>query len=416
MLFFSFKLLKFILSNFNLSFFRPSSISYGGVHKSLNDLPKIMLATTNAKSDADGKQQQAGKNNNKISNGDDSHKISPVKLNGVVNSNHNNNVTTSHKPPPMLTPTDSQDPQFTRPPILAQVGPAFGENIEGLRSIDSVSSQDTTIHKDVDNSNNNQSSTLSRGMPEIKVRPEEATEFVRNNTVRRSESSRIKSSNTFPTTTSLSNSSSLDRQHQHQVLLSNSPKIKLSLKYSTRTMMLSVVAHRTRNLQESPHTSLPSPYVKTYLIEMMGISNRRVDQSKRKSKIIRNTVNPVFEEALEYFMPPHEIRSRRIELSVCSDNGVFGRNLVLGRCLLSLARIHTDIFANSSAKERLEGSAETTLTGWHTLSPAGLEYDLDASGNNGLVVRSPSSSSTAPGSTLLSRKTRKMSESRGSLN
>ena len=375
-----------------------------------------------------------------FNNNDKSTLDGPSTGNGInINGNHNNNVT-SHKPPAFLIPPGQGDLN-KKPPILSQTGPAFGEAIEGLRSIDSVSSQDTSIHRESEitsisynNNNNNNvhnyepaSQPLPRGMPEIKVRPQDATEFVRNHSVRRAESSRLmKPSNTFPSATSpsplahsatLPNSSSLGQQHSPP--LSNSPKIKLSLKYSTRTLMLSVIAHRTRNLQESPHTSLPSPYVKTYLIENFGTSNRRVDHSKRKSKIIRNTVNPVFEEALEYFMPPRDIRLRRIELSVCSDNGVFGRNIVLGRCLINLAKIHSVIIDKSKDPNREDAVAETTVTDWHSLSPAELEYDLDGSSsvaNGNGVARSPSTSSTAPGSTMLTRKTRKLSGSRGSLN
>ena len=190
------------------------------------------------------------------------------------------------------------------------------------------------------------------------------------------------------------------------------PKIQLSIKYSTRTFTLSLVGHRAKHLHETPHTALPSPYVKTYLIENTGVGkNMRIANSKRKTKVQKQTVNPVFEETLEYLLRPQEIRSRRGELSVCTDRGMLGRNVALGRCLLCLNRIHNAVFERSGP----EGPpAETTFTDWYELFPA-LDIDLDSSSVS--VPKSPSNSSTAPGSSLLGRKSsgKKMTGSRFSL-
>ena len=112
----------------------------------------------------------------------------------------------------------------------------------------------------------------------------------------------------------------------------NDPKVQLSLKYSLRTMTLTVVVHRARNLQETPHSLLPNPYVKFYLLESIGVShNIRRANSKRKTKIKKNSVNPLFEETLIYYLMPDEMRSSRLEVILGSDHGILGRNEVLGK-------------------------------------------------------------------------------------
>ena len=105
-------------------------------------------------------------------------------------------------------------------------------------------------------------------------------------------------------------------------------------------MTLSVVVHKIRNLHETAVTWLPSARVVTRVIEMSGISRfRRVVNTKRKTKTQRDNVSPVFEETLEYFLPVGDLKRRRLEVSVYHDSrfpGRFiGRNVVLGRCLVS---------------------------------------------------------------------------------
>ena len=152
----------------------------------------------------------------------------------------------------------------------------------------------------------------------FKIKPEEATQYVKENSVR--------SSNVIDV---LKNPPEPPK-----------PKIQLSLKYNLTNMTLSVVVHKIRNLQETNVTWLPSAKVVTRVIEMNGLSRfRRVVNTKRKTKTQRHNVSPVFEETLEYFLPVGDVKRRRLEVSVYHDSrfpGRFiGRNVVLGRCLVS---------------------------------------------------------------------------------
>ena len=151
----------------------------------------------------------------------------------------------------------------------------------------------------------------------FKIKPEDATKYVKENSVRSNIIDVVKQPPEPP-----------------------KPKIQLSLKYNLTNMTLSVVVHKIRNLQETSVTWLPSAKVVTRVIEMNGISRfRRVVNTKRKTKTQRHNVNPVFEETLEYFLPVGDVRRRRLEVSVYHDSrfpGRFiGRNVVLGRCLVS---------------------------------------------------------------------------------
>ena len=61
---------------------------------------------------------------------------------------------------------------------------------------------------------------------------------------------------------------------------------------------------------------LPSPYVKTYLVEVSFGKNMRDIYSKKKTKVKKNCVNPIFEETLEYFVPVFSLKCQKIEVSI----------------------------------------------------------------------------------------------------
>jgi len=166
----------------------------------------------------------------------------------------------------------------------------------------------------------------------------------------------------------------------------NDPKVQLSLKYSLRTMTLTVVVHRARNLQETPHSLLPNPYVKFYLLESIGVShNIRRANSKRKTNIKKNSVNPLFEETLIYYLMPDEMRSSRLEVILGSDHGILGRNEVLGRNIVNLQAVYNRLFDGN--KDR-----EVTVTEWFSLVPPVTPNLADSNGS--MVSRSSSNASS----------------------
>jgi len=74
------------------------------------------------------------------------------------------------------------------------------------------------------------------------------------------------------------------------------PRVLLSLKYDVRSKGLAVVVHKVKNLQETTLApSPPSPYVKVYELESAGApgSNRRMTNTKRKTKMQKNKVKEI---------------------------------------------------------------------------------------------------------------------------
>lgn len=169
-----------------------------------------------------------------------------------------------------------------------------------------------------------------------------------------------------------------DRQTKNNTLplgLAHKPRIQLGLKYSAEHKLLSVVVHKVRNLHETPHTTLPNPYVKMYMIEPInggfGLCNKRLDKSKRKTKLLKNSVHPVFEETLDYFIPDlNSLKVIRLEISVCSDGGVLGRNTLLAHCIVSLSALHDAITIKKDEEKYRD--ALCTATGstcqWYALT------------------------------------------------
>ena len=101
----------------------------------------------------------------------------------------------------------------------------------------------------------------------------------------------------------------------------------------------------------------------------VGSCNKRLDNSKRKTKTLKNSVHPVFEETLDYFVPSaSDLKLRRLEISVCSDGGVLGRNVVLAHCIVSLRGLHDAIMGTVADKKYLGESPSVDFTDWHTLT------------------------------------------------
>ena len=119
-----------------------------------------------------------------------------------------------------------------------------------------------------------------------------------------------------------------------------SPKIQLSFTYNLASMTLSIVVHSICNLRETSVTWIPSARVVTRIIEMSDTEQfRRLSNTQRKTKTQRHTVNPIFEETLDYFIPVSKLRKRWVEIRVHNNSGFpgswIGRNVVLGRCIVS---------------------------------------------------------------------------------
>lgn len=111
------------------------------------------------------------------------------------------------------------------------------------------------------------------------------------------------------------------------------PSILLTLTHKTSTQHLVVTVHGIRNLPAKDPHDLPDPYVKLYLLP-------KHQETKRKTKVIKDSCNPVYEETFEYQVSHDEIPYRQLSISVISQKTSFmSRQTDLGKLSLELKEI-----------------------------------------------------------------------------
>ncbi|XP_043675721.1 extended synaptotagmin-1 isoform X2 [Vespula pensylvanica] len=113
-------------------------------------------------------------------------------------------------------------------------------------------------------------------------------------------------------------------------------RIQLTLRYSIQRQKLIIDIHRIANLplpQNDP-TNIPDPYVKLYLLP------DKHKETKRKTAVIKDNCNPIFDEKFEYVVSQADLNSRVLEISVCTQKGWLstGSN-VMGQLHLNLSEI-----------------------------------------------------------------------------
>ena len=77
---------------------------------------------------------------------------------------------------------------------------------------------------------------------------------------------------------------------------------------------------------------LPDPYVKLYLLP------DRSNASKRKTEIVKDSVNPVFDETFEYSLAPLDLPARDLEISIVNRKGRFARSPIMCSVCIPLSQ------------------------------------------------------------------------------
>uniref|UniRef100_A0A8C6U5L1 Synaptotagmin-like protein 5 n=1 Tax=Neogobius melanostomus TaxID=47308 RepID=A0A8C6U5L1_9GOBI len=108
-----------------------------------------------------------------------------------------------------------------------------------------------------------------------------------------------------------------------------SGEILLNISYSYKTGALNVLVKECHNLATGDERrQRTDSYVKTYLLPDMS------RQSKRKTTIKANTINPVYNENLRYVISHSQLETRTLQVSVWHHDR-FGHNSFLGEVELS---------------------------------------------------------------------------------
>ncbi|KAJ1519323.1 hypothetical protein ONE63_004622 [Megalurothrips usitatus] len=110
-------------------------------------------------------------------------------------------------------------------------------------------------------------------------------------------------------------------------------RIQMTLRYATPRQRLVVVIHKVANLPvpSKDPSNIPDPYVKLYLLP------ERSKESKRKTEVMKDNCNPIFDETFEYIISLGDLNSRQLEVTVVTKKTWFSsQSPVMGQVILNL--------------------------------------------------------------------------------
>lgn len=110
-------------------------------------------------------------------------------------------------------------------------------------------------------------------------------------------------------------------------------RIQLTLRYSVQRQRLIVVVHKVANIPLKDPSNIPDPYVKLYLLP------ERAKDSKRKTQVVKDNCNPVFDETFEYVINQAELSNKQLEVTVGSQKQLFSSNS-LGQVIIDLSQLN----------------------------------------------------------------------------
>ncbi|XP_023271749.1 synaptotagmin-like protein 5 isoform X1 [Seriola lalandi dorsalis] len=136
-----------------------------------------------------------------------------------------------------------------------------------------------------------------------------------------------------------------------------SGEILLNISYSYKTGALNVLVKECHNLATGDERrQRTDAYVKTYLLPDMS------RQSKRKTSIKANTINPVFNENLRYVISHSQLETRTLQISVWHHDR-FGHNSFLGEVELTFDTWEFDSQIEEwyALQPKVENSIDSTM-------------------------------------------------------
>lgn len=89
--------------------------------------------------------------------------------------------------------------------------------------------------------------------------------------------------------------------------------INMTVQYSVQRQRLIVIVHKIKGIPLKDPSNVPDPYVKLYLLP------GRSKDSKRKTNVVKDNCNPVFDATFEYLISTAELNSSQLEVTVCTD-------------------------------------------------------------------------------------------------
>lgn len=102
-------------------------------------------------------------------------------------------------------------------------------------------------------------------------------------------------------------------------------RIQLSLRFNMQRQRLVIIIHKINNIPLKDPSNIPDPYVKLYLLP------GRSKESKRKTQVVKDNCDPVYDATFEYIISPAELNGSELEVTVCTQKGFLsGGSPVIG--------------------------------------------------------------------------------------
>ncbi|XP_035891370.1 extended synaptotagmin-2 isoform X3 [Anopheles stephensi] len=99
-------------------------------------------------------------------------------------------------------------------------------------------------------------------------------------------------------------------------------RIQLTVAYSVQRQRLLIIVHKINNIPLKDPNNIPDPYVKLYLLP------GRSKESKRKTNVVKDNCDPVFDTTFEYIISNAELVNSELEVTVCTQKGFFGSPVI----------------------------------------------------------------------------------------
>ncbi|XP_064595420.1 extended synaptotagmin-2-like isoform X2 [Liolophura sinensis] len=113
-------------------------------------------------------------------------------------------------------------------------------------------------------------------------------------------------------------------------------KIQITIRYSSPRQKLIVVIHKCLSLIACDSDHLSDPYVRIYLLPEKSSHN------KRKTQVIKNNLNPVFDETFEFDVNPGDLPNRSMDIAVKNHKSLFSTSrTMMGQVYVNLAEFDT---------------------------------------------------------------------------
>jgi C2 domain len=129
--------------------------------------------------------------------------------------------------------------------------------------------------------------------------------------------------------------------------------INITLQYAVQRQRLIVIIHSIRGIPMKDPSSIPDPYVKLYLLP------GRSKDSKRKTAVMKDNCNPVFDATFEYLVSVAELNSSQLEVTVATDK-------LIGSPILGMLKVDLN-------NPEIQGAGKN---GWWNLQPEFKSTDL----------------------------------------